>query len=240
MLAPTLGPLLTAGAAARDLFARLSGMRFRFVQLSATHPGLRPRDLDQSARRDLLATLRRNELAAAGLDAWIPQSHFDESTKVDRAVSALIETIDLAADLGRVPVSVMMPNEPSGIEMIINRAAHRGVELADHRIPVAAAPQEVGVGIDPAAWLSQGHDPAAAVTANATRLVAARLSDLLSSGMRGPIGDRREGRLNILAYQVALSVSGYRRPVVVDARQWIDPWGGLAQSAQAWGAVAGT
>jgi hypothetical protein len=29
-------------------------------------------------------------------------------------------------------------------------------------------------------------------------------------------------------------VAGYERPVVVDARQWIDPWAGLKQSAHAW------
>ena len=38
------------------------------VQLSAAQAGLRPRELDRSARRDLLATLRRRELAVAGID----------------------------------------------------------------------------------------------------------------------------------------------------------------------------
>src|SRR5690606_35381914 len=105
-LAPTLAAL--PGEPRRSI-DRLHELGFRFIQLSATHPGLRPRELDQSARRDLLATLRRRERSPAGVDLWIPPEHFADAAQVDRAVAAAIAAIELAADLGRVPLSLALP-----------------------------------------------------------------------------------------------------------------------------------
>ena len=70
--------------------------------------------------------------------------------------------------------------------------------------------------------------------AHADRLVSARLCDLLRSGLRGPIGDPQEGRLDVAAYRAALAGSAYRRSVVVDLRQWPDPWAGLERTAEVW------
>ena len=72
-LAPTLAPL---GEQPRAALARLSKLGFRHVQLDATQPGLRPRELDRSARRHLAATLRRPEDSPIGVDLWVPASHF--------------------------------------------------------------------------------------------------------------------------------------------------------------------
>jgi hypothetical protein len=47
----------------------------------------------------------------------------------------------------------------------------------------------------------------------------APLCGLLRSGMRGPVGDQQEGRLDVMAYRVAVSLYGGGRPVIVDARQ---------------------
>ncbi len=233
-LAPTLAPL---GEQPRAALARLSRLGFRHVQLDATQPGLRPRELDRSARRDLAATLRRHEVSASGVDLWVPASHFVEPARVDRAVAAVLDAIDLAGSLGRCPVSLNLPAaeacaEQGPVVETITECGHRhGVPIADHAVPVSA---QLGVGIDPATWLSQGEDPAAGLIAQAGRLVSVRLCDLLRSGLRGPIGEPGEGRLDVLEYRVAMSVCGYTRPVVVDARQWSDPWAGLEQTREVW------
>lgn len=238
-LAPTLAPLPSAP---RQAFDRMREMGFGYVQLSAAQAGLRPRELDRSARRDLLATLRRRELDVAGIDAWIPPADLLDPARVDRAVAAIVEAIELAGDLGRCPVSLTLPGREAGgesgalesvMETIVDAAQQRDVPLADHAIPVTEQ-EYIGVGIDPAAWLAQDEDPAAAVSRHAGRLLSLRLCDLLTSGLRGPIGDAREGRLDVLAYKVAAALAGLDRPLVVDARQWSDPWAGLIQTLDAW------
>jgi hypothetical protein len=52
-------------------------MGFRSVQLSAAQPGLRPRELDRSGRRDLLARLSRLQMPAAGLESGWPRTSAD-------------------------------------------------------------------------------------------------------------------------------------------------------------------
>ena len=238
-LAVTLGPL---GEEPRVAWERIAAMGFRYVQLSATQSGLRPRELGRSARRDLLVRMRRLQMRISGLDLWIPPDHFLDPAHVDRAVDAVGATLQLAGDLGRCPVSLELPRPVDDetlkpvIETIAEQALRVGVQLADHAGPDAASDQ-LGVGIDPAAHLSRNEDPALAVTNTADRLVSVRLCDLLTSGMRGPIGETQGARLDVLSYRVALSVCGYDRPVVVDARQWSQPWPGLAQTAQTWVAV---
>ena len=236
-LSVTLAPL---GGEVRRVLDRLHRQDLRSVQLSASQPGLRPRELDRSARRDLIATLSRREMSISGIDLWVPVSHFRDPSKVDRAVQVAIETIDLAADLGRCPVSLVLPmageeGGSDGIEVhetMISHAHHRGVPLADHG--GHEVPDGVGIGIDPATWLARREDPAAAVARAGRRLASVRLCDLLISGMRGPIGDAEEGQLDVLAYRASVAVSGYARPVVVDARQWANPWEGLEQTVRAW------
>ncbi len=146
-LAPTLGPLGDQPRAALD---RLAAMGFRYVQLSATQSGLRPRDLDRSARRDLLVRLRRLEMQVSGLDLWIPPAHFLDPALVDRAVDAVRAALELAGDLQRCPISLELPrpldDESLGpvIETIAELALRVGVELADHAAPDATADQLAG------------------------------------------------------------------------------------------------
>lgn len=144
-LAPTVASL---DADPRRAFVRVREMGFAHVQLSAAQNGLRPRELDQSARRDLLATLRRRELSVSGIDAWIPPEHFLDTAHVDRAVGAVLDAIDLAGDLGRVPVSLGLPGElvDAVCSVLVERADHRGVGLAEHGVPDVAR-QGVGVGV---------------------------------------------------------------------------------------------
>ncbi len=240
LLAPTLASL---GDDPRQVMNRLNTEDFRAVQLSATASGIRPRDLDQSARRDVLATLKRNELSLSGIDLWIPVEHFLDPTNIDRALGATREAIELASDLGRCPISMNLPPPDMGddnaesttesLTVIAGHAAHFGVEVVDHS-DAAQTREQFGLGVDPAACLSRDEDPVSVVMSNHERLTSARLCDLLRSGMRGPVGDKSEGRLDVMAYRLALSVGGYPRPVVVDTRQWNDPWGGLEQTRHVW------
>src|SRR5690606_13026801 len=73
------------GAGPRAPIEAAAKAGFRAVALDASAAGLRPRDLDRSARRDLAALLRRLELAFAGLDLWIPPEHFASPEHADRA-----------------------------------------------------------------------------------------------------------------------------------------------------------
>jgi sugar phosphate isomerase/epimerase len=250
-LSVTLAPLVSdsSGDAIKAALDRIAApplrLRLRHVQISATMPGLRPRDLDRAARRDLLASLRRRELALSGLDAWIPLAHFSDPAHADRATQATCEIIELAADLARVPVSMILPADAAIAQALIDRAQHVGVEIADHALEPAKI-EGAGVGIDPAAYLAQAKDPVPIVHAAgaAKRLTAARLCDLLTTGMRGPIATPEQlgggggGRLDATAYRIALDVNGYRRPVIIDARQWSEPWRGVEQTIAAWNDIA--
>jgi sugar phosphate isomerase/epimerase len=236
-LAPTLAALPGEPKAVID---RLASLGIRHVQLSATQPGLRPRELDGSARRDLAATLRRREMNLSGLDLWIPASHFADPAHVDRAVSAAVSSIDLAGDLGRCPLSMTLPEEEDSAATDAARAlleaAHRiGVPIADHHVPISNRDwnEFLGVGIDPAAWLAAGEEPAQAIHQNSEHLLSARLSDLMTTGMRGPIGSR-DGRLDVMSYRVALAIADYRRPVILDVRQWPNPWNDLELAVDHW------
>ncbi|MEM7756072.1 MAG: hypothetical protein AAF297_10600, partial [Planctomycetota bacterium] len=76
---------LPALPASKAAIGAVSAMGARAIQLDATRAGLRPRDLERSARRDLAATMRREELAFSGVDLWIPPHHFVDPDRADRA-----------------------------------------------------------------------------------------------------------------------------------------------------------
>ncbi len=240
-MALTLAPTLAAFAGSpRVALDRLAALRFRHVQLSATQPGLKPRELGRSARRDLAALLRRLEISAAGLDLWIPPGHYVDPRHADRAVAAVMGAIELASVLGRCPVSLRLSETGGGepldsvVKTIGQGGLHHGVEVADHSVPPAQG-EGIGVGIDPVAWLIAGEDPVAAISAHAGRLISVRLADLSTTGARAPIGGQNGGRLELDVYRQAIATSGHHRPLVVDLRDWVDPWRGLEQTAGAWG-----
>jgi len=230
------------GTETRELLAWARAQSLRAVQLNAATPGLRPRDLDRSARRDLAATLRRVDLQCSGLDLWIPPEHFVEPLHVDRAVASVLGAIDLAHDLATLAGSSVVTSRlsrPGGISLLLpatiapdvlatiaERASSRSVVIADYTWPsrsAAATPPGIGIGIDPAAALSTGEDPAAHVSTLGSRLAAARLSDISRGGVGGavriPVGERA-GRLDVLAYMVALATGGFaaRGHAVIDLR----------------------
>ncbi len=215
-------PGLPWSGSARAPIAWASGLGLGIVRLDGAAPGLRARELDRSARRDLAGLLNRSELGLSGIDLWIPERHFREPEHTDRALAACLETITLAGELAGImnaahtlSVSVHLPGEPgSGVIAALELGAERaGVRVADHG---AAAPERlgrIGVGLDPASALLRGDDPAALAVSGA--IVSARLSDSDDAG-RCRVGER--GRLDVRAYAASLSVGAYEGNVVIDLR----------------------
>jgi sugar phosphate isomerase/epimerase len=231
----SLCDLASAASAPKALIELVAREGFRFIQLDATQPELRPRQLDRSARRDLAAMLRRLDLALTGLDLFIPPSHFASGEHADRAVAAVTGAIDLAADLRELGVggdtsstcaqgvSLVLPESPpdDALAQLRATAARREVRLANHRVGAQPIGDEIGLGIDPAVVLLSGADPAKAAS-RADSLISARLSDASEIG-RVPVG---KGNLDELAYMVALKTAGYESPWILDVR-------GLAKGMEA-------
>lgn len=233
---PTLG-LALAGmpvAPLREQLDAATALGYGAVSLNAAAPGLRARDLGRSARRDLASLLRRAGLACCGLDLWIPPEHFAQASTADRAVSAVGDALGLASELAALgaaardeaPVCIELPLAPApGVQAALRQHAERaGILLADHAWPVRERPDDApfaarDVGLDPAAILAAGHDPAATAISLASRIASVRLSDCSRLGARVAPGSPG-GRLDLAAFGAALAVAG-RVPgkwVTVDIR----------------------
>ncbi len=235
-LSPTLGPLVAGGLSARGGLQAIADGGFRFVQLSAALATMRPRELDRSARRDLLARLRRLELGVSGLDLWIPLEHFavgtEGSGEAERATEAVLEAIELAADLGGVSLSIEFPGDLNGeiASVIAARADVCGVLIAEFGDGVGGeGGRFFGVGIDPARDLMSDKKPEDEVS-RADRLVAARFSDADRAGRVVP----GCGRLDVLNYQVSLMTAGFGGAVVLDLRSLASPWSAAVAGVERW------
>lgn len=196
-------------------------MGYPSLVIDAARDGLRPRQLDRSARRDVLALLRRMDLRPAGIDLPIPPAHFREPASVDRAISAAAQALALAADFASqsedATVTIELPEDPprETVEALLAAAEASGARLADRRWPPGefegVAPN-LGVSFDPAAVLLAGEDPAIVAGRVADRLLSARLSDIAAGGRVAP----GEGRLDIAAYLATVASVAPQRPVVLD------------------------
>lgn len=243
-LAATISPLVSSRACAdtRAALEWLGKAGYRGVQLSATDPETRPRELSQSARRDLAATIARHELACSGIDLFIPAGHFGDPVHVGRAIDAAESAIEFAALLGRVPVTIPLEPALAGDvrAALVERAGLHGVDLL---VPAVSVDDLGGIAppcmasIDCAAALAAGSDPSAMVFKAQASLGGVRLVDLTRTGLRAPILEPRESRLDALALRVALETAGFRRTPVVDARQWTDPRQGLLASLSRWSEI---
>lgn len=243
-LAPAVEPLVRGGLSIRAALDRVRSLGFGAVQLDASLAGLRPRELDHRARRDLTAVLTRSDLRLAGIDLFIPRRHYTDPATLDRALTASLDAIRLAADLGRVPVSLSPPIEGLSDEVrgaLVEAADMHAVRLAIHAEDqldaLTAWVNEVdlpalGLGIDPAALLALGKDPVATVHAHGNRVNAARLADWTSQE-RCVVG---QGELDVAQYRIALDLSAKSRlgPVVLDLRSLTEPQGAAARAARAW------
>jgi sugar phosphate isomerase/epimerase len=144
---------LTSGTV-RDALALAAASRCEAVQLSATIPGLRPRELDRSARRDLAAAIRRAGLGFSGLDLIIPPEHFRQPEHQDRAVAAIFQACELAAELsgllpglGGASVSTVLdPATPLAVRKELAESASRsGCVLCELNWPPLSDQTELGV-----------------------------------------------------------------------------------------------
>lgn len=273
-LAVTIHPLSLADEplSVREAIASVAALGYRGAQLNAADPATRPRDLGPSARRDLAATFARHELACAGIDLFIPPSHFSDPAQQSRAFDAVIAAIGLGADLNRAPITLPLPDDlASGLrQAIASEAGRLGVQvLIAPKLEAAKVGVNTGVGaaaaassnatsasaqtlerlieppfaafVDCAAVLAAQSSPEALVSSLGERLGAVRVVDLLRSGLRGPILEPRESRLDALSLRLAIDLSPAARtgrPIaVVDARQWVDVRGGIERSILRWRAL---
>jgi sugar phosphate isomerase/epimerase len=220
------------GTDPRAQIAWAGGAGYHAVQLDATAATVRPRELDRSGRRDVAALLRRNDLVSSGVDLFIPSDHLTDPAHADRAMGAMLGAIVFCAELaeltGGMPVlSTVLPHEPEAdgiVRTIAEAAQSHGVRVADCAWPPSerhGAESPIGVGVDPATVSLAGdvgegiaRDPAAAVSSLRGRLAGVRLSDIAASGRVAP----GEGRLDELAYVVAIATSAHRGYLVVDLR----------------------
>lgn len=200
-------------------------------------PGMRPRGLDRSARRDLAAQVRRNDLLVSGIDLPIPASHFMSSADADRAIAATVGALELMADLagvsmGRGYVSVTLPaDDEKGVVGSflppLREASERfGVPLADAAWPAGVGP----VSLDCAGVLASGDDIAAAVVGIAERVAAVRLADLAGSG-RVPVG---EGNLDVVGLRAVAATLLPEVPVVAHLAGLDRPDRGMRSAKAAW------
>jgi sugar phosphate isomerase/epimerase len=228
-----LGP---TGPGRGDVRQQIAWVRSRgvdAVHLNSAAPGIRARDLDRSGRRDLAAVLRRHGLRLGGVDLWIPPEHFADPARVDRAMASLMATLDMAGEVGALVngsvegsvVGVMLPGSLAAdqVAVLAEHATDTGVRIADHALPPRTSTGNLGVGLDPAACLASGIDPAATASRCGRCVFAARLSDVsrIPGGGRVPVGSG-EGSLDVTAYAVALFTAGFGGRLAIDLRGLAD------------------
>ena len=232
---------LPQAASPKAAIGEAAAMGVRGVQLDAARLGFRPRELDRSARRDLAASLRREELALSGLDLWIPPHHFTETDRADRAIGATVAALELAAELagladGAPVVALTLPSDldPGTRATLDAAAAGAGATLADHAWPAVGVSTEGAIkpGLDPAAVILAGGDPVSAAGAHGPDLASARVTDLSARGAC-PAGDR-SGRLDLDAYLLSLAVAGTVRHAVIDPRGLAEPIEGVRLALERW------
>lgn len=222
-----------------------SRLGFRSVTLSAAQPGLRPRELDRSARRGLLAELRRLELECSAIDLFIPPEHYISTETIDRALDAVRGAMDLASELGAQSVFLRLPAESLDEAMLestkeLNRLAEsRVVRLLDVglsgrvlRSLESDQPIAIGLGIDTASWLADQRDPLEGLITHGAMVGGLRLVDLDETGSR--TAPTTGGRIDLDSLRRALELEVQPRSVVFDARGWADPVSDSARSLALW------
>lgn len=212
------------GADARSALAWACASGVQAVQIDATMPGLRPRELDASARRDIRALARRLGVSVSGVDLFIPPTHFIDAAHLDRAMNAARAALELARDLAEHSTSAVvateLPEKCSDDTIAELRTATQrvGATLADCAWPPRNGrvndADAIRIGIDPAAIIARGEDVANQVAKLTAVPAHARLSDLGASG-RVEAG---KGQLDMTTYCVTLSTRGFSAPLVIDLR----------------------
>lgn len=216
-----------------------AGLGYRAVQIDVTAPGMRPRELGRSARRDLASLLRRLELGFSGVDLFIPPAHFADPAHADRATTAAAHAIEFASEVAGLVgpiagsiapdrlVSTELPAHPvPGVVESISAAAQQwGVTVADHHWPAREQlPPGIGQGFDPAGV--GGGQVAAALLALPAKPASAR-TPAGGAGLR----------LDVEEYRIALAARGYEKAIIVDLRGITTAADAAEQAMKAWGAA---
>lgn len=223
---------------------------FHAVQLDFTLPGIRPRELSRRGRQDLSATIRRRDAVVCGADFFIPRRHYLDTAHTDRAMLATLQAIELAADLGRIPLSVALPIREMAADL--KEAIVSAAEVRDVRLAVHAEDQledletwlreldqpMIGAGLDPVPLLMRQVQPAQVVHRLAPWLFRPRLADVTS----GPAPKRcrpGQGELDLLTYRIALELAqGRTGPVVLDLAELEDPLAAARVIRETWESLA--
>lgn len=218
---------------------------FRAVTLSAAQTGTRPRELDRSERRGLMAELKRLELHCDSIDLFIPPEHFTSSDTMDRAIHAVQDALDLGSDLGANVLFLRLPHESlenpplESTQALMDLANSSRVRLADIGLggrPLTAleegAPISIGIGIDTASWLADGRDPLEGLILHGGLVGGVRLVGLDETGSR--VSPCLSARIDIHAWRQAFDINAHGASLVIDARGWREPIEGVAQALQAW------
>lgn len=245
-LAPTIRPWVTQGQmSVKQAVGQLSLLGFHAIQLDATLSGIRPRDLDKRSRQDLLAVLTRSSMQLAGLDCFIPRKDFECAENVDRAVHAVSACIELASDLGRVPVSLALPVKTVADDVknaLLTAADAYGVALAIHAEDQLDSLKQwvietnqpiLGLSMDPASLIASDIEPDIQVQQLGDYLTVGRLSDYRKdTNLRCAVG---QGSLDLMSYRLMLDMAkGRRGSVVLDLRGLEYPQQAASQAMQAW------
>jgi hypothetical protein len=220
--------------------------------MDAALSGIRPRELNLRARKDLMALMVRRGMRLSGIDLFVPRRHFLDSVHQDRAVHATLAAIGLAADLGRVPLSISLPIAELKADVkdcLVEAADGHGVRLAVHAEDELDALlawlkqvdlPTIGAALDPALIMAQSLDPATIASKIATRMAVARLNDQSSSSgsenaaalTRCPVGT---GELDLVAYKISVDLATSRSgPVVLDLRGLPNPLRAASAAIKAW------
>ncbi|MCB9848965.1 MAG: hypothetical protein H6814_11180 [Phycisphaeraceae bacterium] len=228
----TLG--VPASHAPRKLIERAAAEGFRAVLLDTARPGIRPRDLDRSARRGLASLLRRLELTLAGAELWIPPEHFASPEHCDRAVAAAQGAIDLLAELSGLiaadrTLTLTLPaqgaEEAADAISGVALRAEVGIACPDRSAGGGEQRPPLGVCLDPMLLERRGEDAIAVLTGLTRPPQAARWSYR---------GSRRAQSPDPLAYASALSVVGFSGAVALDLRDAPDPDHDAQPALAAW------
>ena len=207
----------------RQVIEWAAGAGFRAIMLDSARAGIRPRDLDRSARRGLASLLRRLELRLAGAELWIPSEHYASPTNSERAVAGVLSSIDLLAELAALietdrTLTLTLPADGADEAIsVIAQAAHRAeIRIANAAWPGRKTSDEspIGVCLDPRTIARNDDDPVAITTACHEPPDAARWPFSTS---------RPEEVIDPLGYASALSIVGFRGDVALDLRDAIDP-----------------
>ncbi|MEO0511779.1 MAG: hypothetical protein AAF108_02650 [Planctomycetota bacterium] len=124
----------------------------RLITLDATAHGFRPRALNRSARRDLAAALRRDELELAGIDCFVPSDHFHRAATRGRAADAVADALGLAEDLAARRVALRAGEGlPEDVARELSATAERrGVTLVAYGEHGPLHPAAIADAADPA------------------------------------------------------------------------------------------